>query len=111
MNFFIENENLITVMSRFGKVPNYTACDKACGAKHFRPFLLRDFFNFADQLNKTNFLSRENQKIMTELKSVRRGFKLMLAGWRSRPINYRVWDSGSAGQSETEFKVSVLNLV
>ena len=68
MYLFIENENHITIMSRFGKVPNYTACDKACSAKHLRPFLLRDFYNFADQLNKTNFLSRENQTITTELR-------------------------------------------
>ena len=61
MNYYIENENLITSMLRYGEVKNYSACKKVCRAKNMHPFQMRDFYNFADQLNQTNFLFHKNQ--------------------------------------------------
>ena len=77
MNYYIENENLLTSMLRYGEVENFSACKKVCNAKNMHPFQMRDFYNFADQLNQTNFLFHKNQTtenqthITADLRTVR----------------------------------------
>ena len=55
MRYFFKNGDL-TFMSRLGEVKNFANCSKACNKKKLVAFQLHDFYNFADELNQTNFL-------------------------------------------------------
>ena len=55
MKIFVENENSLTCLSRFDDMENYDACNKKCRKNSLHPFQMQDFYNYADQLNQTNF--------------------------------------------------------
>ena len=60
MRYFIENGISVTFATRFGRVKNFSECNKTCNANSLNPFQLQDFYNYADSLNKTNFLFFKN---------------------------------------------------
>ena len=71
MKYFIENGDL-SFVSRFGRVGNFADCGKFCREEHLYAFELQDFYNFAEQLNKTNFLYRNQTNATDELATARR---------------------------------------
>ena len=61
MKYFIKNKKLVTWISQFGVVNRFSDCSKSCHAKRLRAFQLYDFYNFADQIEKTEIFFDENQ--------------------------------------------------
>ena len=57
INNCTENGEIFSCFLRIGEVQSTTDCENSCQAKNLFPFQLDDFYNFADRLNQSNFLS------------------------------------------------------
>ena len=57
INNCTENGEIFSCFLRIGEVESTTDCEKSCQAKNLISFQLDDFYNFADRLNQSNFLS------------------------------------------------------
>ena len=54
-----ENGEIFSCFFKIGAVENMTDCEDRCRSKNLFAFNLDDFYNFADRLNQSNYLSSE----------------------------------------------------
>ena len=59
-----ENGYLFSCFQNFGSLNNSIECKTKCNANYLTQIGLNDFYNFAEQLNESNFLIRHEN--MTE---------------------------------------------
>ena len=52
-----ENGEILSCFLKIGEIENFTECENRCKSKNLFAFQLDDFYNFADRLNQSNFLS------------------------------------------------------
>ena len=51
-----KNGELFSCFFKIGATQNMTVCENRCKSENLFAFDLNDFYNFADQLNQSNFL-------------------------------------------------------
>ena len=53
-----ENGEIFSCFLKIGETENMIECEKRCKLKTLYAFQLKDFYNFADRLNQSNFLGQ-----------------------------------------------------
>ena len=66
-----ENGFSFSCFQNIGKSQSSIQCEKSCNAKKLKQFGLDDFYNFAEQLNESNYLMNVDENFTNSLGEAR----------------------------------------
>ena len=66
-----ENGFSFSCFQNIGKSQSSIQCEKSCNAKKLKQFGLDDFYNFAEQLNESNYLMNLDENFANSISEAR----------------------------------------
>ena len=71
LNNCTENGFSFSCFQKIGKTESSVQCEKSCNAKKLKQFGLDDFYNFAEQLNESNYLMNLDENFTNTMSEAR----------------------------------------